>query len=106
MAMVADSIPKLKGFLRTFQLSDACRCLITPNGTRRPWQYTHDTKEYCQTHDVQARTTAELVADLIAQIPLPPGADVVVLVPVMIRCHPPSVGTLRVPLTVTTRLSR
>lgn len=53
--------------------------LITPNGTRIPWQCPHYTKEYCQTHDVQPRTTAELVADLIAQIPLPPGADVVVL---------------------------
>ena len=53
--------------------------LITPDGTRIPWQCPHYTKEYCETHDIQARTTAELVADLIAQIPLPTGADVVVL---------------------------
>ena len=53
--------------------------LITPNGTRIPWQCPHYTKEYCKSHNVQARTTAELVADLIAQIPLPAGADVVVL---------------------------
>lgn len=53
--------------------------LIAPDGTRIPWQCPHYTKEYCEAHDLQARTTAELVADLIKQIPLPPGADVVVL---------------------------
>jgi hypothetical protein len=53
--------------------------LIAPNGTRIPWQCPHYTREYCETHDVQSRTTAELVADLIREIPLPKGADVVVL---------------------------
>lgn len=53
--------------------------LITPMGTRIPWQYPHYTPEYCETHDVEHRTTAQLAADLIAQLPLPEGVDVVVL---------------------------
>ena len=53
--------------------------LIAPDGTRIPWQCPHYTKEYCETHDVQPRTTAELVADLIREIPLSAEADVVVL---------------------------
>ena len=53
--------------------------LITPSGKRIPWQCPHYTKEYCQTHNLEQRTTAELAAALIEQLPLPPGADVVVL---------------------------
>lgn len=53
--------------------------LITPNGTRIVWQYPHYTPEYCKTHDVEHRTTAQLAADLITQLPLPEGANVVVL---------------------------
>ncbi len=53
--------------------------LITPSGVRIPWQCPHYTKEYCQAHNLEPRTTAELAAALIQQLPLPPGADVVVL---------------------------
>lgn len=53
--------------------------LITPNGTRTVWQYPHYTPEYCETHCVQHETTAELAAKLIAELPLPEGADVIVL---------------------------
>lgn len=53
--------------------------LITPNGTRIPWQCPHYTPEYCEKYLLEHRTTAQLAADLIAQLPLPEGADVVVL---------------------------
>jgi hypothetical protein len=53
--------------------------LITPSGYRIPWQTPHYTKEYCAQKGLQHRTTAEAAADLIRSLPLPEGADVVVL---------------------------
>jgi hypothetical protein len=53
--------------------------LLTPSGIRIPWQIPHYTKEYCAEHGLTHRTTAEAAADMIAALPLPKGADVVVL---------------------------
>jgi hypothetical protein len=53
--------------------------VIAPDGTRIPWQCPHDTKDYCQAHGLVPRTTAELAAELIAEIPFPEGAEVIVL---------------------------
>lgn len=53
--------------------------LITPSGARIPFQRPFYTKEYCKQHGIEHRSTAESLADLIDQLPLPPGADVVVL---------------------------
>lgn len=53
--------------------------LITPGGYRIPWQIPHYTKEYCAQEGLTHRTTAEAAADLIRGLPLPEGADVVVL---------------------------
>ena len=53
--------------------------LITPGGVRIPFQIPHYTKEYCQARGLTHRTTAESAADLIRALPLPEGADVVVL---------------------------
>jgi Transposase DDE domain len=53
--------------------------LLTPSGTRIPFQIPHYTKEYCAEHSVTHRTTAEAAAEMIAALPLPQGADVVVL---------------------------
>jgi hypothetical protein len=53
--------------------------LITPSGYRIPWQIPHYSKEYCAEKGLQHRTTAESAADLIRSLPLPKGADVVVL---------------------------
>ena len=53
--------------------------LITPSGFRIPFQRPHYTKEYCQEKRIAHRTTAESAADLIRALPLPEGADVVVL---------------------------
>jgi hypothetical protein len=53
--------------------------LITPSGIRIPFSRPHYTKEYCQKKKLQHRTTAESAADLIRQLPLPEGAEVVIL---------------------------
>jgi hypothetical protein len=53
--------------------------LITPSGVRIPFQRPFYTKAYCEEHGLQHRSTAESAADLIDQLPLPEGADVVVL---------------------------
>lgn len=53
--------------------------LITPSGIRIPMEIPHYTQEYCQTHDIQHRTTAESAAEMIRTLPLPAGAEVVVL---------------------------
>jgi hypothetical protein len=53
--------------------------LITPSGIRIPFQIPHYTQEYCATYGIEHRTTAESAAELIRSLPLPPGADVVVL---------------------------
>jgi hypothetical protein len=53
--------------------------LITPSGLRIPYQIPHYTKEYCAEHRIEHRTTAEAAADMIRSLPLPTGAEVVVL---------------------------
>ena len=53
--------------------------LITPSGVRIPFQRPFYTKAYCQAHGRDHCSTAESAAELIDQLPLPPGADVVVL---------------------------
>lgn len=53
--------------------------LITPSGVRIPFQCPFYTKAYCQAHGIEHRSTAEIAADLIDQLPVPPGANVVVL---------------------------
>jgi hypothetical protein len=53
--------------------------LITPSGLRIPFQRPHYTKEYCQAKGLAHRTTAESAADLIRALPLPEGAEVIVL---------------------------
>lgn len=53
--------------------------LITPSGIRIPFQIPHYTKEYCEQHHLEHRTTAEAAADMIRSLPLPAGAEVVVL---------------------------
>ena len=53
--------------------------LITPSGIRMPFQIPHYTKEYCAEHNLTHRTTAEAAAEMIRSLPLPAGADVVVL---------------------------
>lgn len=53
--------------------------LITPSGLRVPFEIPHYTKEYCAEHGIEHRTTAEAAADMIGSLPLPAGAEVVVL---------------------------
>ena len=53
--------------------------LITPSGIRIPFQIPHYTKEYCREQGITHRTTAESAAAMIRELPLPEGADVVVL---------------------------
>jgi hypothetical protein len=53
--------------------------LLTPSGMRIPFQIPHYTQEYCAQHGLAHRTTAEAAADMIAALPLPEGAEVVVL---------------------------
>jgi hypothetical protein len=53
--------------------------LITPSGIRIPFEIPHYTKEYCAQHGIEHRTTADSAADMVRSLPLPPGAEVVVL---------------------------
>ena len=53
--------------------------LITPSGLRIPFQTPHYTKEYCELQGLVHRTTAEAAAELIRMLPLPAGAEVVVI---------------------------
>ena len=53
--------------------------LITPSGYRIPYQLPHYTKAYCEKKNLVHKTTAESAAELIRRLPLPAGADVVVL---------------------------
>jgi hypothetical protein len=53
--------------------------LITPSGIRIPFQRPYYTKEYCRQKGLPHRTTAESAADLIRDLPLPEGVEVVVL---------------------------
>lgn len=53
--------------------------LITPSGIRLPFSIPYRTRDYCQKKGLKHRTTAEAAADLIRQLPLPEGAEVIVL---------------------------
>jgi hypothetical protein len=53
--------------------------LITPSGIRIPFGKPYRTREYCEKKGLAHRTTAEAAADLIRELPLPEGANVVVL---------------------------
>lgn len=53
--------------------------LITPSGIRIPFQIPHYTKEYCEVQQLLHRTTAEAAAELIRTLPLPAGAEVIVI---------------------------
>jgi hypothetical protein len=61
-----------------------CHCfvqglLLTPSGLRIPFRRSYYTKEYCQQKGRAYRKQTELAAELIRELPLPEGADVVVL---------------------------
>jgi hypothetical protein len=53
--------------------------LITPSGMRIPFEIPHYTREYAEANGLPHRTTAEAAAALIAALPLPVGAEVVVI---------------------------
>jgi len=53
--------------------------LITPSGYRIPFSRAYRTREYCKKKGLTHRTTAEAAADLIRELPLPEGAEVMVL---------------------------
>lgn len=59
--------------------SFTCGLLITPSGFRIPYQIPHYTKKYCEEQGLEHQTTAESAAELIASLPLPEEAEVVVL---------------------------
>ena len=61
-----------------------CHCfvmglLLTPSGIRIPFRRSYYTKEYCAKKDLPYRKQTELAAEMIRELPLPEGADVVVL---------------------------
>jgi Transposase DDE domain len=61
-----------------------CHCfvmglLITPTGMRIPFRRSYYTKEYCKKKGLVYRKQTELAAEIIRELPLPEGADVVVL---------------------------
>jgi hypothetical protein len=61
-----------------------CHCfvmglLITPQGIRIPFFKCYHTKDYCRKKGETYRRQTELAADLIRELPLPTGADVVVV---------------------------
>lgn len=53
--------------------------LITPSGIRIPFEIPHYTLEYCQENGIEHRTTAESAAEMIRSLPLPKGAQVIVI---------------------------
>jgi Transposase DDE domain len=61
-----------------------CHCfvmglLLTPSGLRIPFRRSYYTKEYCEQKCRPYRKQTELAAEMIRELPLPEGADVVVL---------------------------
>lgn len=61
-----------------------CHCfvmglLITPSGIRIPFRRCYYTMEYCKQTGRPYRKQTELAAEIIGELPLPEGADVVVL---------------------------
>jgi hypothetical protein len=62
----------------------SCHCfvkglLLTPSGLRLPFSKCYYTREYCQAKGRPYRTQAQLAAELIAELPVPAGTEVVVL---------------------------
>jgi hypothetical protein len=62
----------------------SCHCfvkglLLTPSGLRIPFSRCYYTRDYCAAQKRPYRTQTELAAELIAELPLPPGTPVVVL---------------------------
>ena len=53
--------------------------LITPTGTRIPFQRAYKTREYCEAHEIKHQTTAESGAEMIRQLPVADGTRVIVL---------------------------
>lgn len=61
-----------------------CHCfvmglLLTPSGTRIPFRRCYYTREHCAHKGLDYRTQTQLAAELIGELPLGAGADVVVL---------------------------
>jgi hypothetical protein len=61
-----------------------CHCfvmglLLTPSGLRIPFRRCYYSKDYCAQKGLDYRKQTELAAELIRELPLPAGADVVVL---------------------------
>lgn len=61
-----------------------CHCfvkglLLTPSGLRIPFSRCYYTREYCAAKNLPYRTQTELAAEMIADLPLPEGTQVVVL---------------------------
>lgn len=61
-----------------------CHCfvkglLLTPSGLRIPLSRCYYTREYCAAKNLPYRTQTELAAEMITDLPLPEGAQVVVL---------------------------
>jgi hypothetical protein len=61
-----------------------CHCfvkglLLTPSGLRIPFSRCYYTREYCAAKDRPYRTQTELAAEMIADLPLPEGTQLVVL---------------------------
>lgn len=62
----------------------SCHCfvkglLITPSGIRIPFSRSYYTRDYCEAKKRPYRTQTELAAEMIAELPLPEGTQVVVL---------------------------
>jgi hypothetical protein len=53
--------------------------LITPSGMRIPCQIPHYTPEYAEENNLPQLTTAECAAEIIRSLPLPEGAEVIVV---------------------------
>jgi hypothetical protein len=54
-------------------------CLLTPDGKRLSVVRSYYTREYCEQHGLRHRTQADLAAELIAALVVPPRAEVIVL---------------------------
>jgi hypothetical protein len=53
--------------------------LMTPGGIRLPFSLSYHTNAYCEAKGLKHRKQTELAAELIRELPVPPGARVVVL---------------------------
>jgi hypothetical protein len=53
--------------------------LVTPHGRRLPVVRSYYTREYCEKHHLSHRTQADLAAELVRALVVPPSAEVIVL---------------------------